>query len=260
MPAATPLNYLEKTVLAIGLSWGAGVIDLLGYLVLYQAFVAHMTGNTVSSVLHGIEHNWTEMFHRLLPIPAFFLGVLVAELILESARRKHRHYLTARAMAIEAAALAAFLIYSLLAFGAQPRMMVEPTRGQYVLLVTLLATAMGVQSASMRKIGALTIFTTFMTGTLTKMAKDLSDHLLWMRRRTRGRMRERLGLTLRLSPRQESFQSVLVLAALYVGYGTGALSCAFGFHRWGVSIAAAPLTLVVATIVADLVRPMSPEP
>ena len=54
MASPLPLSIKEKATLAVALSWGAGLIDVLGYLTLYQAFVAHMTGNTVSSVL---RHN-----------------------------------------------------------------------------------------------------------------------------------------------------------------------------------------------------------
>jgi uncharacterized membrane protein YoaK (UPF0700 family) len=251
---------VEKATLAVGLSWGAGLIDVVGYLTLYKAFVAHMTGNTVSSVMHGMEHNWPELLHRGTPIPAFFAGLLAAEVALEAAKRHGRRNVATRALAIEAFCLGAFLGFGrwILGGGAPP--VTEPTTPQFVFLVALIAVAMGVQSAAMRKVGALTIFTTFITGTLTKLAEDLGKYLFWLRDRTRGRVRQRLGKALRLSMRQESFQSVVLLALLYLAYGGGALFGVFGFHRWGVIIAAAPLTLVLVTIGVDLVRPISPVP
>jgi len=254
-----PLSQKEKAAVAIALSWGAGFIDVLGYFTLYHAFVAHMTGNTVSSVLHGTEHNWPELLHRAVPIAAFFVGLLLGEIILETAHRRKRRCVAARALALEAVFLAAFLVIGLLVFGAGPHPRKAGT-GAFVLLVGLIAMAMGVQSASLRKIGALTIFTTFLTGTLTKLANDLSIYLFWFRDRTRGRMRRRFGKALRLSPRQESFQAVLLLTALYVAYAVGALAAAEGFMRWGVSVAAAPLALVLAAVVVDLIRPISPMP
>ncbi|HSU69320.1 MAG TPA: YoaK family protein [Tepidisphaeraceae bacterium] len=259
MPSARPLSHKEKTILAIALSWGAGLIDVLGYVTLYHAFVAHMTGNTVSAVLHGVEHNWREVLHRGTPIPAFFLGLLSAEAVLEWSKRRGDRRIAARAMSIEAACLAAFLGLGLSVLGPTPRV-TDPSAAQFIALVALIAVAMGVQSAAMRKIGALTIFTTFMTGTLTKLAKDLCDYFFWLHDRTQGRLAQRFGSVLRLSPRQESFQSVILLTAVYFSYATGALCGAFGFHRWGVAIAAAPLTLVVVTVIADLVRPISPVP
>lgn len=260
MPDPLPLRQKEKAILAVGLSGGAGLVDVVGYMTLYKAFVAHMTGNTVSSVMHGMAHNWTELLHRGTPIPAFFAGLLAAEVALEAAKRGRRKHVASHALAIEALCLAAFLGFGWWILGGGPKTAAEPTTGQFVLLVSLIAVAMGVQSAALRKIGALTIFTTFMTGTLTKLAQDLSEYLFWLRDRTRGRVAKRLGPALRLSMRQESFQSVVLLALLYFSYGAGAMLGVFGFHHWGVGIAAAPLMLVLLTIGVDLIRPMSPVP
>jgi uncharacterized membrane protein YoaK (UPF0700 family) len=256
--SAKPFNKKEKAAIAVALSWGAGLVDVLGYLTLYHAFVANMTGNTVTSVLHGQQRNWPELFHRGVPIAAFFLGLLAGEVTLESAKRAKRCRIATRAFAIEAACLGAFLALGLLRFGSTPR--VRPSAPMFVVLVSLIAVAMGVQSASLRKIGALTIFTTFITGTLTKLANDMAIYGFWLRDATRGRTRQRLGAALRLSPRQESFQSMVILTALYIAYAMGALVGAEGFHRWGVAMAAAPLLLVVCAIVVDFVRPISPMP
>lgn len=260
VPAPLPLSNIEKATLAVGLSWGAGLIDVIGYLTLYHAFVAHMTGNTVSSVMHGMGHNWPEMLHRGTPIPAFFAGLLAAEVALEAAKRRGRRNIAGRALAIEALCLAAFLGFGRWILGGGPRAAAEPTTPQFVFLVALMAVAMGAQSAALRKVGALTVFTTFITGTLTKLAQDLSEYLFWLRDRTRGRVRARLGKALRVSMKQESFQSVVLLTLLYFAYAGGAVFGVYGFHRWGVTIAAAPLALVLVTIGVDLVRPISPVP
>lgn len=257
--ASIPLNEWEKAVIAVALSWGAGVVDIVGYLSLHHAFVAHMTGNTVSSVLYGLDRNGPELLHRAAPIPAFFLGLLAGEVILESGKRRGRKHLAARALGLEAFCLAAFVALGLLRSGASDNFP-ETSTPTFVLLVGLIAVAMGVQSASLRKIGALTIFTTFITGTLTKLADDLACYLFWLRDRVKGRVRQRLGIALRLSPRQESFRAMVLLASLYLGYAAGSLVGAVGFHRWGVAIAAAPLGLVIAAVVVDLFRPMSPMP
>jgi uncharacterized membrane protein YoaK (UPF0700 family) len=253
------LSKTEKASLSVALSWGAGLIDVVGYLFLYHAFAAHMTGNTVSSVMHAYERNWPEVLHRGAPIPAFFAGLLAGEIALERAKRHKSHHVAAHAFAIEAVCLAVFLAVGLACFGATPHFP-HASEGMFVFLISLIAGAMGVQSASLRKIGALTIFTTFITGTLTKLANDLTIYLFWLRDRTKGRLRSRLGKALRVSPRKESFQAVFLLTSLYVAYAIGALAGAIGFHRWGVAVAAAPLGLVMIAIVVDYVRPISPVP
>ena len=257
MAAPKTFGRMEKFVVAVALSWGAGLADVVGYLALFHAFVSHMTGNTVATVLHSAQRNWAEVLHRGIPIPAFFLGLLAGEVTLESAKRRRRTHIASRALAIEAACLAAFLVLGLVRFGTESPIR-GPSTAMFVVLVTFIAVAMGVQSASLRKVGALTMFTTFMTGTLTKLAEDLSEYLFWLRDRTRGP--RRVALALRLSPRQESFQAVVFLSCLYVSYALGALAGAEGFARWGVAIAAAPLVIVVSTIGVDLVRPISPVP
>ena len=44
----------------------------------------------------------------------------------------------------------------------------------YFSLVALLAFAMGVQTATLTHVGALTVYTTFVTGTLTKLSESLT--------------------------------------------------------------------------------------
>ena len=256
---STPLNEWEKASVAVALSWGAGVVDIVGYLSLHHAFVAHMTGNAVSSVLEAMDGNGAELFHRAIPIATFFIGLVAGEVVLETAKRRDYRHVASWALGLEAICLAAFLVAWLLRALAG-RGFREPSAATFVLLVGLIAIAMGVQSASLRKVGALTIFTTFLTGTLTQLATDLADYLFWLRDRTRGRLRRRLGPALRLSPRQQSFRAVLLLASLFTAYALGALTGTAGFHRLGVIIVAAPLVLVVGAIAIDLIRPISPMP
>ncbi len=49
----------------------------------------------------------------------------------------------------------------------------------YFTLVALLAFAMGVQTATLTHVGALTIYTTFVTGTLTKLTESFTRVLFW---------------------------------------------------------------------------------
>jgi uncharacterized membrane protein YoaK (UPF0700 family) len=233
--------------------------DVIGFLTLHHAFVVHMTGNTVSSVLYGVDRNWGDFFHRVLPIPWFFFGLLIGEILLELAHRHNSKRVAQRVLLAEAICFATFLGIGLSLYGTSPRID-QPTGALFILMVALIAIAMGVQSASLRRIGALTIFTTFMTGTLTKLANDLSTHVFWLHDRTHGRFRHRWLPALRLSWRQESFQAVLLLSGLYLCYAAGALVGSEGFYRWGVAIIAVPLALVVCAILVDFLRPIASMP
>jgi uncharacterized membrane protein YoaK (UPF0700 family) len=261
-PASLPLSQKEKAVVALALSWSAGCVDALGYLALSGTFAAHMTGNTVSSVMHGVQGRWTEMVRRAMPIPLFFLGLLVGEVVLELAKRRGRRHIAARVLGIEAVCLGGFLGMGIWVLGTGPGEKIgNPKTWEFVVMVGLIAAAMGLQSASMRKVGAVTIFTTFITGTLTKLANDLSAYLFWVWDQIRAReKRGRWKRVMRLSWREESFQAVVVLLGLYVAYVMGALAGAVGFYRWGVLVAAAPLGVVMMGVAVDWVRPIAPMP
>lgn len=254
-----PLSHKEKAVLALALSWAAGSIDALGYLLLFKAFVAHMSGNTVSVVLHAVDGQALEVLHRGVPIPAFFLGLLTGELVLEAANRRRRRRIVWRSLVIEAVCLSAFILLGFTLCGPRPGTYPH-SAAVFVLMTSLAALAMGVQNASLRRVGAVTIFTTHITGTLTKLANDLAEYLFWFRDRTRGRLAQRLAPTLRLSVRQTAFQAVILLSGLYLSYALGALAGALGFRRFGPGMAAAPLALVLGAILMDLLRPIAPAP
>lgn len=254
-----PLSQKEKALVALALSGVAGFIDVLGYLLLFNAFVAHMSGNTVSVVLHGLEGRKLEVLHRGLPILAFFSGLLIGELVLEAANRRRRTRVLSRSLAIEAGCLAAFLGAGIILLGPGPAPH-HPSDATFILLTTLIAVAMGVQNASLRKVGAVTVFTTHITGTLTKLASDLGEYLFWLHDRTRHRLAQRLAPALRLSPRQASFQGVMLLSGLYLCYAFGAAAGAMGLHHWGLVVVAAPLAVVVGAIALDLLRPITPIP
>lgn len=257
MEPIKPSQRLGKSLIAVALSWGAGLVDVVGYLVLDHAFVAHMTGNTVSTVLHGLEHNWPTMLHRGAPIPAFFIGLLVGEIVLEAARRRKSRCVASHALWIEAVCLAAFVGCGLALFGANSKV-AATSLASFLLLLIPIAAAMGIQSAALRKVGALTIFTTFITGTLTKLANDVADYIFWFRDQTRGGFFLHVGQAIRLSPQQECFQAVVLLTALYCAYAGGALSGVLGFHHWGVAIVSAPLLLVLLAILVDQLHPLQP--
>ena len=132
----TVLSKTEKAALSVALSWGAGLIDIVGYQFLYHAFAAHMTGNTVSSVLHAYQRNWPELLHRCAPVPAFFAGLLAGEITLERAKRGKGKHVAAQAFVIEAILLAVFLIVGWACYGATPHFR-KASSGMFVFLISL---------------------------------------------------------------------------------------------------------------------------
>lgn len=77
----------ESFTAAALLALAGGFLDAYTYLCRGAVFANAQTGNMVLLALRAAEGNWAKAFHYLMPILAFSLGVLVAELI----KRAHRH-------------------------------------------------------------------------------------------------------------------------------------------------------------------------
>ena len=54
------------------------------------------------------------------------------------------------------------------------------------LLIFLPAAAMGVQSVTVTRVGSLRVYTTYLTGSLSKFSEAVTEYLFWFRDRTRG--------------------------------------------------------------------------
>ena len=256
---ATELNEREKGWVAAAVTAVAGFVDAVGYILLVKLFVAHMTGNTVAAALSLTDGNWQQAFHRGYPIPVFVAGLMLSEFVLEHAKRKGRHRLLCRVLALEAIFLAAFIVCGV-ALARTRTTVRDRSISSEVVLTTLATLAMGVQNASLRRVGALTIFTTHVTGTLTKLGTDAVCYLFWFHDRTAGRWRRRWRKVLRISPRQVSFRATAMLAVLWATYFLAAALGAWGVGRWGAASLVAPLIVILTVIAFDVFRPISPLP
>src|SRR5262249_41703245 len=74
---------------AIALTWIAGFVDIVGYIVLYRVFVANMTGNTIALGRGLAEGDWGLLFRRGFAIPMFVLGLIVSRLVLHLSQEKN---------------------------------------------------------------------------------------------------------------------------------------------------------------------------
>src|SRR5581483_8218255 len=74
-PAATTL---------ILLTLSAGFVDAVGYLLVVSVFTGFMSGATLGTGLSLGQAQWITAFHRVIPIPAFIIGLFIGLLLLES--------------------------------------------------------------------------------------------------------------------------------------------------------------------------------
>jgi uncharacterized membrane protein YoaK (UPF0700 family) len=254
--AAGPLTTFEKVNLALAMTWAAGFVDLVGFVSLYGLYTSHMTGNTVSMARHIAHFEWAGVVRRGWPIVTFVFGLMLGAFIYEAEKRRNIKVPFPPAIALEALLV---LIFIVAATGIHYKADIPPQpAGKFFLMVALLAVPMGMQNVVIRKVGGINVYTTFVTGSLVKFAESLSEYLFWVRDRTRGRLRSRIGKVLLVSPRLATVQRAALTLGLWIIYLTGAVCGGFSIQRWALLGMLAPFGLLTAIALYGAFRPLLP--
>jgi uncharacterized membrane protein YoaK (UPF0700 family) len=240
----------RRIAVALILSLVAGFVDVFSYLVLSGVYTATMSGNTVLIAVHGAAGQVATAWLYATTIAAFVIGLMVSSIAIEIGLRHGISRVLALALTLEAACLAVIALWGvpLVANGAAG-MTLEP-RAPLYLLVGLSAIAMGTQNTSLRMAGILTIFTTHVTGTLTRFGEQLVNYGFALSDRLRRRaVTPAPAFTLR----QAAFS-----AALWFAFLTGAGTASTLTPRWGAAAALGiPIALLALVAGIDLLRPLA---
>lgn len=240
---------------AFALSWIAGFVDAVGYLVLYRVFVANMSGNTVALAVESIQHRWAVFFARGAAIPLFVLGMLLSKWGVYLAKRRHFSRLPALVYALEALLLGLFVLIGIHHMSESGDKVQSQPMLTYYVLIALPSLAMGLQNAMHTHFGPFNLHTTHVTGTLAKFTDELAQFLVWFWERTRGRMKRRVKKVLALSMRHESLRNAVVLAFVWLFYLMGGAVGVLLKKEWGLFSLLIPILLLVVFVGADLRRP-----
>ncbi len=235
----------RRARLAVLMAWAAGGVDAIGYLALAHLFTAHMSGNSAAMGAHLGRAEWAEALRRSLPILPFLAGILVGAAATEAVCRAGFRSPFSIALLAEAGLLLAFL-----ASGSTLRKMNAPqprSIGEYALFVALPSLAMGLQNATLRRVGGKTVRTTYVTGTLTDMCEELVAWGFWRRD-------ARAGVPQKGPP--PSLARIGLLAGIWVAFIVGGVAGGFAFKQWYLNALALPLAALACVIAADLIRPI----
>jgi uncharacterized membrane protein YoaK (UPF0700 family) len=142
---------LRATILTII----AGIADAVGYITMGGVFAANMTGNTVLAGIAAAQRNYTDAWHHLAPLLAFFAGAMLSRLLL---RLSHK---PTAGLLVEAALLA---VVGFLALDRE-------------VAVMIVALAMGVQASAITHFAGSAVSTVVVTSTLARTADALLDRL-----------------------------------------------------------------------------------
>ncbi len=253
MPHALARKVREQCCLALALACVGGFVDAVGYLTLFHLFTAHMSGNSIALGVHVGEGDWADALHRAFPIPLFVAGVMLGAAVGEALVRAGVRSAFAFTVGLEILLLLAFMAWGHPYYhegGIRPE-----SAWAFYLLAALPALAMGVQSATLRRVGNVHVRTTYITGMLTNFAEEAVRYLFWLRDRRRQHG-VRLGTLLRLSPRQPVFNRMLLMLGLWLCYVAGAVAGACAELSWGPQCLIAPVGVLVLVALVTARHPV----
>jgi uncharacterized membrane protein YoaK (UPF0700 family) len=144
------------------LTFTTGLIDAVSYLGLGRVFTANMTGNVVLLGFGVAGSGGLPVVAPISSLAAFVLGSVLGGVLVKRLDRRHP-MLVARTLAIEVTLLT---VAAILAAATD----LKPGDAAAYTIVVLLAFAMGVRSAAVRRIGVPDLSTVVLTMTLMSLA------------------------------------------------------------------------------------------
>ncbi len=153
------------TVLLLTLTFSTGLVDAVSYLGLGKVFSANMTGNVVL-LGFGIAGGYgLPIVAPIVSLVAFVVGAALGGRLADALAHRHRVHLGATLGAEVALLVVATLVTALAT--------VQPDAASGDTVIGLLALAMGVRNATVRRLAVPDLTTTVLTLTLTGLAADL---------------------------------------------------------------------------------------
>ena len=143
--------------LSLGLAFVGGYGDASSF-VLAKTFTGHVTGNLVLAAIAVAAHDWRATLGPLSAIVTFLIGIFLSLLLVRPLKAWSSWPLLPTIMGIEVILIvtASFALSSGLAYGV----------GIFVILLSL---ALGIQNGAFRRIGGISVHTTYLTGMITSL-------------------------------------------------------------------------------------------
>jgi uncharacterized membrane protein YoaK (UPF0700 family) len=241
-----------KAVIALLLTFAAGFVDVVGLLAVYKIFTAHMTGTTVRIGEQLVRGNWSAAAVAALVVAGFIAGSIAGRVLIEVGSRAAIRRIASLTLALETALLLCVACWGYHAVEAET---VHTGLAITCALLSMLALAMGLQTATLTHVGPLTIHTTFVTGMINKLAELISSWLFLSYDIDRGSARI-------LRPRKERStiaREAFFIFGIWLCYLAGAiLGTWLGLH-WGARALFLPCAILLSAIAIDQFRPLALE-
>jgi uncharacterized membrane protein YoaK (UPF0700 family) len=143
--------------LSFGLAFIGGYGDAASF-VLAKTFTGHVTGNLVLAAIAIAARNWRAVLEHVSAIVTFLIGIFLSVVILRRLKAWPSWPLLPTVMGIEVILIAAasFALASDMAHGVE----------MFVIFVSL---ALGLQNGAFRRVGGISVHTTYLTGMITSL-------------------------------------------------------------------------------------------
>lgn len=240
----------EQTWVAFLLAWIAGFSDGIGFLVLQQLGASFMSGNSMATGAALGQRDWASVLLHGVPIISFVLGVILGFLV----RALINHWGIRSSFAV-VFGLEALSILTCLVIGSHSlqRGVIQPFPARILYpCIVFLSLAMGLQTATLRRVNHQGVRTTFVTGVLSDWAAALVHYLFWLHRQAT----EQCFLqAVRASTQQASFRHLLLLGGTWGCYVVGAICGGATALSLVLTALVFPLCFLIVLIIIDVLRP-----
>jgi len=243
----------HKIAVALALTFASGLVDIVGYLGVYHLFTAHVTGTTVHLARSLARENRMEVISAAAVVAAFFLGSVVGRSIIEAGSRSRTRRIASVTLVMEAGMLAATAQIAAAKLGYIHKPVASVIPPYWFLAV--LAAAMGLQTATLTRVGPLTVHTTFVTGMINKLAQ-LVSHLIF---RAYDRLRSRTEAGTSHGSAIRDVQASVFLLGIWLFYVGGAVAGSLSYRPWGIRTLFIAAGLLLLAVIVDRVWPLSVE-
>jgi uncharacterized membrane protein YoaK (UPF0700 family) len=235
----------EKVWFALMLTWVAGFADSFGFLALGQIFFSAVSGNTVAVNATLARGDWAEVAHHGLPILCFVAGLFFGAILEGIASRIQVRRRFSLALAFETFLLLCFLVvgWSCPPYEDLP----SKTPGAFYIMIAQLSGAMGIQTASLRRVRHGSVNTPFVTGNLVQALENAVNVVF----NVYDRLRHQAP-----SFPADSLSKAAFYGALWFCFAVGAVCGGFGEAYWKFPALIFPIGVLTIIIICDLVCPI----
>jgi len=252
MPEPVHLSTADRILAALLLTIVGGFVDAIGWITLFHVFTANMSGNSIHIGMAASRLDLATDLRFCSAVVAYVAALILTRIALEAGARFGFRRVASFTFALEALLLLAFVYIASPLDGGHVAQLDSP---QHLALVAMLAFAMGMQTATLTHLGPLTVYTTFVTGSLTKFAESVTRVFFSMCDAVSSGMR--LSHFVGTLPRNRDAVSGIFLLGIWLSYIVGAALGAWTKSRWELHALYLPVGVLVLLIAFDIGHPIA---